>query len=63
MVYEFHLDESYETNITAAERNALIRFCLSIGTRAKCSTRVLMRPFKQKYFTEALREMRKTEDT
>lgn len=58
MLYEFHLDESYGTNLTAAERNALIRFCLSIGTRAKCSTRVLLRPFKQKYLTTALREMK-----
>ena len=60
MLYEFHLDESYETNITAAERNALIRYCLSVGTRAKCSTRALMRPFKQKYLTTALREMKES---
>ena len=58
MLHEFHLDESYKTDITAAERNALIRYCISIGTRAKCSTRAVMRPFKQKYLTAALREMR-----
>ena len=59
MLHEFHLGESWKTNITVAERNTLIRYCLSIGTRAKCSTRAVMRPFKQKYLTAALRELRK----
>ena len=59
MLHEFHLGESWKTNIAVAERNALIRYCLSVGTRAKCSTRAVMRPFKQKYLTAALRELRK----
>ncbi len=58
MLKEYRLDEGYKANITSAERNALIRYCLSIGTRAKCSTRALMRPFKQKYLTAALSEMK-----
>ncbi|MCH5161160.1 MAG: hypothetical protein J1G04_03930 [Clostridiales bacterium] len=58
MLYEFQLDESCHTGLTAAERNALIRFCISIGTRAVCATRSIKRPFKQKYLTAAMREMR-----
>ena len=58
MLYEFHLGESYKTDVSAAERNALIRYSISIGTRAKCSTNALLRPFKQKYLKAALREVR-----
>ena len=58
MLYKFILDGCDEAEITATERNSLIRFCLSVGTRAKCSTRTIMRPFKQKYLIEALREVK-----
>ena len=58
MDFQFTLDQSYNTGITPKERNALIRFCISIGTRAKCSTHSVMRPFKQKYLLQALSEMK-----
>ena len=49
---------SYDTPLTPQERNALIRYCIVIGTRARCSTRAILRPFKQKYLTYALRELK-----
>ncbi len=55
---ELHLDNSYDTPLTPKERNALIRYCIAIGTRARCSTRAILRPFKQKYLTSALREVK-----
>ncbi len=58
MLYEFHLDESHGTKITAKERNLLIRHCLSVGTRATCSTAALCRPFRQKYLKKAFDELR-----
>ncbi|MDE6441558.1 MAG: hypothetical protein K2L12_02245 [Clostridia bacterium] len=58
MVHELHLDQSYNTHLTPKDRNTLIRYCISIGTRAKCSTRNVLRPFKQKYLTTAIREMK-----
>jgi hypothetical protein len=39
-----------------AERLALIRFCLSVGTRLKCSTRQLLRPFDMKLLEAAFAE-------
>ena len=57
MLYRFILDESYGLGIAPKERNALIRLCISIGTRAKCITHAVMRPFKQKYLSRALREV------
>lgn len=41
---------------TPAERNALIRYAVSIGTRAKLRTRVLLRPLKMKDLQEAFEE-------
>lgn len=55
---ELHLDNSYDTPLTPKERNALIRYCIAIGTRARCSTCAILRPFKQKYLTSALREVK-----
>lgn len=48
-----------ECQFTAEERNILIRYCLSIATRAKCSTKALLRPFRQKYLKEAFAEQGK----
>ena len=58
---EFCLDANCEGEVrfTPKERNTLIRYCLSVATRAKCSTRELLRPFKQKYLKEAYDELRK----
>ena len=58
MEHTINLDQSFYTPLTAKDRNAIIRYCISIGTRAKCSTRHLLRPFKQKYLTIALKEMK-----
>lgn len=58
MSNELHLDESYGTALTPKDRNAIIGYCISIGTRAKCATARLLRPFKQKYLTAAMREMK-----
>ena len=41
---------------TPAERNALIRFAVAVGTRAKCATRSLLRPLKMRDLQSALRE-------
>ena len=54
---EYCLDGNCQ--FTPKERNTLIRYCLSVATRAKCSTRALLRPFKQKYLKEAFAEQRK----
>ncbi len=58
---EFCLDANREGDVqlTPKERNILIRYCLSVATRAKCSTRELLRPFKQKYLKAAYDELRK----
>lgn len=47
---KYCLDRCYEEKIkfTPKERSALIGYCLSVGTRAKCSTRELLRPFRRK---------------
>lgn len=50
---EFILDASYSTNMTAKERNLLIRYCVNVATRGKCATKALLRPFKQRYLKEA----------
>ena len=55
---EYCLDRNCEGKIqfTPKDRNILIRYCLSVGTRAKCSTKALMRSFKQKYLKKAFAE-------
>lgn len=55
---ELQLDKSYNTPLTPKERNALIRYCIAIGTHARCSTRGILRSFKQKYLTSALIELK-----
>lgn len=45
--------------LTPKERNALIRYCISVATRGRCSTKALLRPFKQKYLKEAFAEQSK----
>ena len=44
-------------DLTAKERNAIIRYAISIGTSASCATRSLMRPFKNIYLTQAMKEV------
>ena len=41
---------------TPKERNAVIRYALSVGTRAKCATRWLLRPLKMRDLQAAIRE-------
>lgn len=41
---------------TPKERNAVIRYAVSVGTRAKCSTKTLMRPLKMRDLQAAFRE-------
>lgn len=41
---------------TPGERNAVIRYALSVGTRAKCATRWLLRPLKMRDLQAAIRE-------
>lgn len=41
---------------TPRERNAVIRYALSVGTRAKCATRWLLRPLKMRDLQAAIRE-------
>lgn len=54
---EYCLDENCAGSaFTPKDRNAIIQYCLSVATRGKCSTQALLRPFKQKYLTEAFRE-------
>lgn len=55
---EYCLDRSCDggSHFTPKERNTLIRYCLSVATRAKCSTKALYRPFKQKFLREAFAE-------
>lgn len=57
---KYCLDTCYEEKIkfTPKERNTLIRYCLSVGTRAKCSTRELLRPFRRKDLDIAFAERR-----
>lgn len=58
---EYCLDGNCEEKFqfTPKERNTLIRYCLSVATRAKCSTNALLRPFKQKFLKEAFDEQNK----
>lgn len=58
MQREINLQESYDTPLTPKDRNAIIRYCISIGTMARCSTTRLLRPFKQKYLVSALHELK-----
>ncbi len=44
--------------LTQKERNLLIRYCLTVGTRAKCLTKVLLRPLKMKDLNAAFEEAR-----
>ncbi len=55
---EYCLDGNCEGKVsfTPKERNTLIRYCLSVATRAKCSTKALLRPFKQKFLKAAFAE-------
>lgn len=50
------MQQNIGQGFTPAERNALIRFAVAIGTRAKCSTRSLLRPLKMRELQAALRE-------
>lgn len=45
-----------EQGFTPAERNAVIRFAITVGDRAKCSTRSLLRPLKMSDLQAAFRE-------
>ncbi|MDE5766602.1 MAG: hypothetical protein K2I17_05495 [Clostridia bacterium] len=49
---QFYIDD----NLSPEERNIVIRYTITIGTRARCSTRHLMRPFKTQYLREAQKE-------
>ena len=44
---------------TPKERNLLIRYCLSVATRAKCSTKALLRPFRQRDLKIAFEEQQR----
>lgn len=52
MVYTVDLENGF----TPAERNALIRYALTVGTRAKCATRSLYRSLKMRDLQAAFRE-------
>ena len=54
MIYE--LDAAFNAALTARERNFLIRYSLCRGTRGKCSTTTLLRPFRQKDLRTAFAE-------
>jgi hypothetical protein len=43
-------------NFSPMERNAMIRYALTIGTQAECATRCLMRPLKTSDLSAAFRE-------
>lgn len=49
---QFDMNEGF----TPAERNAVIRFAVTVGDRAKCSTRSLFRPLKMRDLSAAFRE-------
>ena len=46
-------------SLTIKERNSLILYCLSVGTRAVCSTNGLLRPLKMRDLNAAFEEQRK----
>ena len=54
MIYK--LDAAFNAALTARERNFLICYCLSRGSRATCATTTLLRPFKQKDLRAAFAE-------
>ncbi len=53
---KYELDAAFNAALTPKERNLLIRFCVNKGTRAKCSTKSLYRPLRQKDLRMAFEE-------
>lgn len=45
--------------LTPRERNTLIWYCVAVATRGKCSTKALLRPFRQKDLRNAFEEQQK----
>lgn len=52
----YDLDAAFNAALTPKERNLLIRYCISTGTRAKCSTKALCRPLRLKDLRMAFEE-------